>query len=187
MDWKEACDEAKECLGFGSGWLDSDDWDEVVSTAKHILSNYREEEYLEYCRDMKLYYSQYMNSERWQEKRKNILNRDKHICFDCKGVACMVHHLSYDHLGTSIEEDDCISLCSKCHTIRHSKEDIEKNSRYWFMKTIDGFHTVMYCPSCLCQKTWTTLKSKKNVFVCDHCKLKLIYDSKKDSFRMGGF
>jgi hypothetical protein len=186
MKWKDACDEARELLGY-HGYVCSDRWEEIVEMAKDILSNYREEEYLEYCHNIQSYYDNYINSKSWFEKRKLILIRDKHRCFDCGGVACMVHHFKYDNLGKADEEKDCISVCASCHTIRHSKTDMEKNSRLWFSRTINGYHTVMYCPHCFFQRTWTTLRNRNNVFVCDHCKLKLVYDKNKDNFRVGGF
>ena len=183
MNWKEAIEEARDLLGFGHHYLNEDDWNEVVSTAKSIIRTNRDEEYYEFCHDLKLYYDNYMKSNEWRITRKEVLQRDKHKCFDCGGIAVHVHHLKYDNLGKPLEKNDCICLCAECHFKRHKDNFIGKGSRIWFEYSSPGvFYTLYYCPACKCQRTWHS--AKKNVFVCDHCHLGMLYVPGQDRFRI---
>jgi len=98
----------------------------------------------------------YLESNEWKEKRARIFERDKSLCQDCKVIskrifneifkkvildfdldidlnykmkASQVHHTTYESLHTPQEEDDCISLCSDCHKVKHSglRYDYRKN------------------------------------------------------------
>ena len=93
-----------------------------------------------------LYYTEYMESEEWQEKRDFILDRDRGKCTKCKDEAKVVHHLTYKNVGlknldelvnknmysTEIyyspediylfcneHQDDLTSLCFRCHKKEH--------------------------------------------------------------------
>lgn len=67
-------------------------------------------------------YKEYIKSEEWKHKRKQVLERDKFKCRLCgaKGTeyTLHIHHNSYDNLGNEPLED-LITLCKECHGIYH--------------------------------------------------------------------
>ena len=85
----------------------------------------------------------FYNSTAWKNKRLEILNRDRHECQDCisriknanrNGVllngsdrkirrAEEVHHIVElkEHPELGLEDDNLISLCVKCHNLRHGR------------------------------------------------------------------
>ena len=63
-------------------------------------------------------YSEYLATPEWASRRALRLKRDANVCQDCGEVASEVHHLTYEHIGVE-ELDDLISLCKRCHAIRH--------------------------------------------------------------------
>ena len=85
----------------------------------------------------------FYNSKEWKRKRIQILKRDTFECQDCvtrlrKAAAegrrltgedakirqaCEVHHIKElrDYPKLSLTDDNLISLCVKCHNIRHGR------------------------------------------------------------------
>ena len=65
------------------------------------------------------FYKEYLKSESWQIKRKQVLRRDKR-CRICgsNNVQLHVHHLSYKNLGNEPLED-LVTLCYECHYYIH--------------------------------------------------------------------
>lgn len=63
-------------------------------------------------------YTEYLNSEEWQKKRKLVLDRDKFICQarmnGCIKNATHVHHLTYKHRFNE-PLFDLIAVCEFCH------------------------------------------------------------------------
>ena len=124
--WEEALEQAKE-----EGYHNFND---QAIRAREIL---RERRKLEGSEKHKTY----LKSVEWKNKRAIIMERDKGLCQDCliflpqikklfknfifdKNIiltkkAEQVHHKTYASLHTPKEIDDCISLCSVCHKIRH--------------------------------------------------------------------
>lgn len=82
-------------------------------------------------------YSEKLQSPAWQKKRLEILNRDE---FECKGCGdnktqLHVHHLEYTSNDPAKEDNDnLITLCSKCHKAIHSNNKLDK------LKVIDGIN-----------------------------------------------
>jgi 5-methylcytosine-specific restriction endonuclease McrA len=68
-------------------------------------------------------YKEYLRSAYWQEVKRLVLMRDRFTCHDCKTKKVVqVHHLTYLHRGHEKEHlDDLITLCERCHKIRHGK------------------------------------------------------------------
>lgn len=66
-------------------------------------------------------YSDYLNSDDWKNKRKEILTRDNNICQICKGTAECVHHLTYAHIRNEYFFE-LISLCKSCHIEHYHPE-----------------------------------------------------------------
>lgn len=86
----------------------------------------------------------FYNSGQWKHKREDILERDHHECQDCrerlkkaasKGMqlpgwqrkiwpAEQVHHIKElrDYPSLALDDDNLISLCTRCHNIRHGRE-----------------------------------------------------------------
>jgi len=65
-------------------------------------------------------YSNYLSSESWKNKRKEILKRDSYICQGCLTEnATEVHHITYNNIGDELYFQ-LISLCSDCHAKVHN-------------------------------------------------------------------
>ena len=69
-------------------------------------------------------YDEYMSSEEWQQKRKEVFNLQGIYCLDCGVEATDVHHLHYETLGDECPIEDLVPLCRSCHSKRHGMEDI---------------------------------------------------------------
>lgn len=67
-------------------------------------------------------YKEYIKSEEWKNKRKEVLKRDKFKCRLCSAKGSEynlhVHHNSYNNLGNEPLED-LITLCKSCHEKHH--------------------------------------------------------------------
>lgn len=86
----------------------------------------------------------FYNSGAWGKKREAIMDRDHHECQDCKRRleeaakegkilhgwkkkiwrAEQVHHIKElrTHPEAALQDDNLISLCTRCHNIRHGRE-----------------------------------------------------------------
>lgn len=72
-------------------------------------------------------HQEYLNTQTWKEKRKEILERDGYLCQAClKNRASEVHHLTYDHFGDE-PFFDLISVCRECHE-KISMMDIKRKN-----------------------------------------------------------
>ena len=70
-------------------------------------------------------YRTYLGTDEWQEKRRQVLTRDKSICQMCYASrAVQVHHLSYKHLGDE-PLTDLVSVCIRCHSQIHNKGAVQ--------------------------------------------------------------
>ena len=67
-------------------------------------------------------YLEYLKSEEWREKRKEILEDRNNECEECGEKATQVHHLNYDNIGEE-EDDDVLVLCNECHKEIHNKDE----------------------------------------------------------------
>jgi hypothetical protein len=67
-------------------------------------------------------YSEYLLSDHWRSKRKDILTRDQSTCQICGTQARDVHHLSYVHRGDEYDFE-LVSLCADCHKKYHLREE----------------------------------------------------------------
>lgn len=82
-----------------------------------------------YCSD-KCYFDwkEQFNIKNWNWTRRRVLRRDKDTCQDCGEKVCgwtIENHLEVHHIspiqdgGDEFDEDNCITLCVKCHKERH--------------------------------------------------------------------
>lgn len=65
---------------------------------------------------------------RWLAKRKKILNRDDHMCRECKRygkttAASTVHHIipMEERPDLKLEDKNLLSLCNNCHNGMHDR------------------------------------------------------------------
>ena len=86
----------------------------------------------------------FYNSAAWKHKRMAVLDRDHYECQDCRKrlekAACdgvklegrdrkiwpaeEVHHIKElrEHPDLALADDNLISLCTRCHNLRHGRE-----------------------------------------------------------------
>ncbi len=64
----------------------------------------------------------YIQSKKWNIKRKSVLDRDNYICKRCGAfdIRLSVHHKTYKNHYKE-KQDDLISVCDQCHTELHQK------------------------------------------------------------------
>jgi len=64
-------------------------------------------------------YDEYLRSEDWQDRRQQVLSRDRRRCTKCNSPHYLqVHHLTYSRVGKE-EMEDLITLCRNCHEKEH--------------------------------------------------------------------
>lgn len=63
-------------------------------------------------------YVNYINSEKWQILRQQVIKEYNGLCFYCLEKANDVHHKSYDNFGNE-PLSDLVLLCRKCHEEEH--------------------------------------------------------------------
>ena len=66
-------------------------------------------------------YKQYLKSEDWRERRKELLEEADYMCDECSEKATQLHHLKYDNLGEEELDEDVIALCKECHKEKHEE------------------------------------------------------------------
>ncbi|MGN1383338.1 MAG: HNH endonuclease [Eubacterium sp.] len=73
-----------------------------------------------------LLYKDYIVSDIWQERRERVLKRDRYKCVMCGSATNLnVHHTTYPHDYENDTDDNCITVCLKCHRKLH-KEDLKR-------------------------------------------------------------
>lgn len=68
----------------------------------------------------------------WQDQRKRVFERDKHICRFCKKYIRrpVCHHTYYGHKkGSSEEFNVLITLCEKCHNNFHKDKKYNRKTK----------------------------------------------------------
>lgn len=81
--------------------------------------------------DFNKIYAEYLKSDEWMAKRKQVLKRDNHTCTAClEATATQVHHTTYERVF-----DEPLfhlqSVCDDCHAKIHDKRtDIERAKRF---------------------------------------------------------
>lgn len=80
------------------------------------------------------FYTQYMKSQKWRDKKQQRLEIDDFKCVMCKrpqertrnGLQC--HHISYQNLGDEDVFLDLVTLCPECHRRIHRYYDRRRNN-----------------------------------------------------------
>lgn len=67
-------------------------------------------------------YHEYLSSDVWNNRRKNILERDDNTCQICGKMAECVHHLTYVNVQHEYNFE-LVSLCNECHKIYHPNKN----------------------------------------------------------------
>lgn len=71
-------------------------------------------------------YNEYLNSDKWNNKRKKVLERDNYLCQAClTNPAQEVHHLTYNNI---YDEPlyELISVCKRCHIKIEEQKKLKK-------------------------------------------------------------
>ena len=67
-------------------------------------------------------YNEYLNSELWQEKRRQVIERDRGVCVKCGSKPVQVHHERYPQFPKKFGDEPIewlVSLCKPCHDYEH--------------------------------------------------------------------
>ncbi len=68
-------------------------------------------------------YAEYLNSDKWKEKRAERLKIDGYRCRLCgTGKNLVIHHVTYVRFGNEDVIQDLITLCKKCHNRVHQND-----------------------------------------------------------------
>lgn len=71
-------------------------------------------------------YKAYLNSEKWRDKSRKVLERDNYTCQACLvRKATQAHHLSYEFVGHE-PLFDLVAVCDKCHDHLHKIRNARK-------------------------------------------------------------
>jgi 5-methylcytosine-specific restriction endonuclease McrA len=70
-------------------------------------------------------YVEYLKSDDWKERRKELMEEACYVCSYCGAKATQLHHLNYDNLGFEVIGVDVVASCKDCHKEVHNKEDGE--------------------------------------------------------------
>ena len=73
-------------------------------------------------------YNQYIQSDKWKEKARAIIERDGNKCICGSKEKLQVHHKTYDRLFNEIDSD-LITLCDPCHVFVTNKNKGEKQEQ----------------------------------------------------------
>lgn len=68
-------------------------------------------------------YRDYLSSDDWKERRKEMMEEAGWVCNECGNKATQLHHLAYDNLGCEELDIDVIPLCTACHREVHGNKD----------------------------------------------------------------
>ena len=79
-------------------------------------------------------YKEQLKQVAWHNKRKKILDRDKHRCINCNSdKKLQVHHLYYINGNLAWQHPDkaLVTLCDSCHKVWHDTHEIEIRDKCW--------------------------------------------------------
>lgn len=72
-----------------------------------------------------VHYYKYLKSDRWQEKRQQVLKLASNKCQLCSSVNDLnIHHNTYINVGSEPLED-LVALCSHCHKAIHNLKHVQ--------------------------------------------------------------
>lgn len=65
-------------------------------------------------------YQYYLRSDAWEEKKKQVFERDGYRCVLCNAEATQCHHKHYENIGKELLSD-LASMCESCHYATHER------------------------------------------------------------------
>jgi len=68
-------------------------------------------------------YIDYLKSEDWRERRKELMEEANWECAKCGAKATQLHHLNYNNLQCEVLFEDVIAVCTYCHKDLHCQEE----------------------------------------------------------------
>jgi len=88
--------------------------------------------------ERRTFYTQYLQSDAWREKRRLVIERQSNICSGCRMAPITeVHHLSYDNLGDELLwqlQGVCRACHEKAHKIKKSTNQTKITNRHYYDK-----------------------------------------------------
>lgn len=73
-------------------------------------------------RDWWAWYNAYLRTTIWAQKRRQVLERDRHQCAGCMGKATQAHHQTYKRVGNELL-CDLFAVCESCHERLHETDN----------------------------------------------------------------
>lgn len=71
----------------------------------------------------------YTSTKKWKSVVERVADRDGHRCRLCTSTEHLIcHHSTYEHFmeGGELEENDCITVCNRCHMSIHRRKSVRK-------------------------------------------------------------
>ena len=67
-------------------------------------------------------YDRYLGSKHWSQFKEAYRSNvgERHYCLNCKSLDYLLHHLSYERLGSELFSD-VMALCHECHDLLHHR------------------------------------------------------------------
>lgn len=91
-------------------------WDKLIN---NLFQQKREEDKKQQKKEFDEWYSEYLQSDKWKQKREMVLKRENYFCQGCRiNEALIVHHMTYQHVGDELLFE-LIALCEDCHKRCH--------------------------------------------------------------------
>lgn len=93
------------------------------------------------------FYSDYLNSKKWEDLRRNALERASHKCEFCGGPYKAIHHIRYPKRYKNDHIDNLLVVCDKCHAKLHGirDEQITEESESCYLEEVKtGSHVYSF-------------------------------------------
>lgn len=74
-------------------------------------------------------YRFYMQSDRWQELRRSVIQKHRGRCQACGKKGRHVHHVNYTRLFKEKLSEDLVLFCGDCHRLFHESFGVKKDMR----------------------------------------------------------
>ena len=94
--------------------------EEALARGREAISRFYAEQREARDREWWSWYTEYLQTDAWREKRAQALRRDNGVCQGClERRATQVHHLTYAHVGNELLFE-LIAICEECHERAHA-------------------------------------------------------------------
>jgi hypothetical protein len=92
-------------------------------------------------------WSEYMNSKKWEDLRREVLKRADYRCELCNAPYKAVHHIRYPKKYRGDHIDNLLAVCERCHARLHGIRDetiISDNGILYSEEVRTGSHTYLF-------------------------------------------